>query len=128
LSFASVNDMIVGQGLAIQPVLSSIQSSGTPPSIQITFTASAVVLESSELTATVSTVSPPSFLLNQLPPLFTGATPSIAEIEVVTVTGTNFENISGVNVLSSGDTVSVGGLLFNTSMTPTLVAERVMQR
>jgi Domain of unknown function (DUF5666)/Domain of unknown function (DUF4382) len=128
LSFASVNDMIVGQTLAVQPILSSIQISGTPPPIQITFTANNVRLESSELTATVDTVSPPSFLLSQLPPLFTGATPAITEIDVETVTGTNFENISGVSALSGGDAVSVGGLLFNTATTPTMIAERVMQR
>lgn len=128
LSFASVNDMIVGQSLAVQPVISSIQFSGTPPSIQITFTASNVQLESSELTATVDTVNPPSFTLDQLPPLFTGATPAISELDVETVAGTNFENIAGVSALAGGDKVSVGGLLFNTASVPTLVAERVLLR
>lgn len=128
LSFASVNDTIVGQNLAVQPVISSIQFSGTPPSIQITFTASSVRLESSELTATVDTVDPPSFTLDELPPLFTGATPAITELDVETVAGTNFENITGVSALAGGDKVSVGGLLFNTASVPTIVAERVLLR
>ena len=128
LSFAGINDFVVGQSLAVQPLISSIKFSGTPPSIQVSFTASSVRLEASELTATVDTVNPPNFTLDQLPPLFTGATPSITEIDVETVTGTNFENITGVSALAGGDTVSVGGLLFNTTTTPTLVAERVYQR
>ncbi|HXX19897.1 MAG TPA: DUF5666 domain-containing protein [Candidatus Acidoferrum sp.] len=128
LSFASVNDMIVGQSLAVQPVISSIQFSGTPPSIQITFTASSVRLESSEVTATVDTVNPPSFTLQELPALFTSATPAITELDVETVAGTNFENVSGVSALAGGDKVSVGGLLFNTASVPTVVAERVLLR
>lgn len=128
LSFASVNDVIVGQSLAVQPVISSIKPSGTPPSIQIALTASNLQLEASELTAMIETVNPPNFMLDQLPPLFTGATPSISEIDVETVTGTNFVNLPGVSALAGGDTVSVGGLLFNTATAPTLVAERVYQR
>jgi Domain of unknown function (DUF5666)/Domain of unknown function (DUF4382) len=128
LSFASIQDMIVGQALAVQPILSSIQIDPVPPKIQITFTARNVYLQSSELTATVESVNSPSFTLDMLPPLFTGATPPITQIDVDTVAGTNFENITGVGALADGDTVSVGGLLFNTQTTPTLIAERVLQR
>ncbi len=139
LSFAGIQDIVVGQTLAIQPGAITITVAGPipisptppmppPPPINITITASNLRLESSELTATVDTVAPPSFTLDQLPPLFTGATPAITEIDVETVTGTNLENISSVSALAPGNTVSVGGLLFNTANTPTIVAERVMQR
>jgi len=128
LSFASIGDIVVGQTLAVQPTVSSIQASAGPSAIQISFTAPSVQLQSSELTATIAAISSPSFTLNGLPPLLTGATPPITEIQVDTQTGTNFENITGVSALADGDTVSVGGLLFNTASTPTLVAERVMQR
>jgi Domain of unknown function (DUF5666) len=129
LSFGGIKDMIVGQAFAVQPVISSLHVTGTPPTIQITFTASNVRLESSELTATVEAVNSSStFTLNGLPPLFTDATPAITQVDVETVTGTDFENLTGVSALTSGDTVSVGGLLFNTSSAPLLVAERVMQR
>lgn len=129
LSFASISDLMLGQTLAVQPGVTSITVSDTPPAaIQIAFTANNVQLESSELTATVAAVKSPSFTLNGLPPLFTGATPAITEIGVDTVSGTNFENITGVSALADGNTVSVGGLLFNTASTPTLVAERVMLR
>jgi len=44
------------------------------------------------------------------------------------VMGTEFENVSGVGGLSTGQKVSVSGLLFNTAMQPTLVAEEVKVR
>ncbi|HXW57455.1 MAG TPA: DUF5666 domain-containing protein [Candidatus Cybelea sp.] len=129
LSFGGINDMIVGQAFALQPVISSLDVTGTPPTIQITFTASNVRLESSEVTATVEAVNSSStFTLNGLPPLFTNATPAITQIDVETVAGTDFENLTGVGALSSGDTVSAGGLLFNTASGPLLVAERVLER
>jgi hypothetical protein len=132
LSFASVKDFVVGQTVSVQPSVSSLAVVvGPQPPLQISFTASSVSLESSEVTATVAstnaTAKPPSFTLNGLPPLFTGETPAVTEIVVDTATGTNFENgLSGVSGLSDGNTMSVGGLLFNTTSTPTLIAERVL--
>jgi Domain of unknown function (DUF5666)/Domain of unknown function (DUF4382) len=133
VSFGGIQDVIVGQELAIQPIFTSIAVSGTAPAIQITLSTNSVCLEPSELTATVATVNaqatPPNFPVNALPPLFTSATPaSIMEIQVDVVPGTDFENISGISQLTAGEVVSVGGLLFNTSTTPTLVAERVLVR
>jgi len=129
LSFASVQDLLVGQVVEFQPQL-PITISGTPPNVMFTVNASNVQLEPSHVTATVSAVSamatPPNFSLNGLPPLLTGA--GITMLQVDAVMGTDFENISGVGALSSGQTVSVSGLLFNTPTQPTVIAEEVKLR
>ena len=129
LSFASIADLMVGQSVSFQPQLPvSVSASGG--NVQLTVNASAVQLEPSQLTATVSAVnamaSPPNFDLNKLSPLFVMA--GINTIQVDTVSGTDFENISGIGALTSGQVVSVQGLLFNTPTQPTVVAEQVMQR
>jgi len=128
-TFASFTDLVVGQTVEFQPQ-APLTISGTPPNIMVTVGASNLQLEPSQFTATVSTVNagatPPNFTLNMLPPLFTGA--SITLLQVDAVTGTNFINIAGVGSLSSGQTVSVSGLVFNTATQPTVVAEDVYLR
>ena len=130
LSFASIQDLVVGQSIQFQPIPSSIMISGTAPSIQVTVGASSVQLEPSQLTATVSAVNaqatPPNFILGSLPMLYTAA--GINQIQVDAVTGTDFDNVSGVSGLSTGQTVSVAGLLFNTATQPTAVAVEVRLR
>ncbi len=39
-----------------------------------------------------------------------------------------FEDVSGLNGLAAGNTVSVKGLLFNTSGTPTLLAKAIRKQ
>jgi uncharacterized protein DUF5666/uncharacterized protein DUF4382 len=129
LSFASMTDLIVGQVVEFQPQL-PLTISGTPPNIMVTVSASNLQLEPSQITASVSTVnggaSPPNFILNGLPPLFTGA--GITIVQVDAVMGTEFDNVSGVGGLTTGQTVSVSGLLFNTPTQPTVIAEDVRLR
>jgi hypothetical protein len=62
-----------------------------------------------------------TFTLTGLSPLFTGATPPITTINVVTLSGMDFLDFPGSNSLNVGQTVSVKGLLFKTTGTPTLV-------
>jgi len=65
-----------------------------------------------------------TFTLTGLSPLFTGATPAVTTIKVVTLSEMDFMDFSGTGSLGSvavGDTVSVKGLLFNTTGMPTLV-------
>jgi hypothetical protein len=129
VSFASIQDVMVGQNIEFQPQL-PVTLAGTPPNIQVIVSASGVQLEPSQLTATVSAVNasatPANFVLGMLPPLFSGA--NISTMQVDAVTGTQFDNISGVGALSTGQKVSVAGLLFNTATQPTLVAEEVKFR
>jgi len=133
LTFLGPQDLVVGQTVEFQPILSSIKISGTPPNVTVTVGASSVQLEPSQITANVSTVNaqatPPNFVLNMLPALFTGA--NITQIQVDTVSGTDFDGINGVGALSAGQTVSVAGLLFNNSANPaqpTAVAVEVKLR
>ena len=130
LSFASLGDMMVGQAVRVHPT--SMMPSGTPPNI--TITADQIELVRSEVTGTISAINasgtPPTFTLGTLPPLFTNA--SISSIQVDVLSSTEFEsdddammNITGINNLATGNVVSVGGLLFNTATTPTLVGEKI---
>lgn len=126
LSFASIQDISVGQVVLFQPTLPiSIGPMG-----QFTIGASSITLEASEITGTVSAVNssatPPNLTLGNLPPLFTKA--SISPLQIVSVTGTEFDNVSSLAALNPSDTVSVSGLLFNTASGPVVVAEEVEKR
>jgi Domain of unknown function (DUF5666)/Domain of unknown function (DUF4382) len=126
LSFASVQDISVGQVVRLHPTLPvTIGSMG-----QITVGADAVTLEASEITGTVAAVNtsamPPNFMLGGLPSLLTKA--NITQLEVEPAMGTDFENVSGLSALNVNDTVSVAGLLFNASSGPVVIAERVEKR
>jgi hypothetical protein len=128
LGFASIQDIVVGQNVEFHPVLPAMVAAGTLPGL--TLGADSIRLESSEVTGTVMAVNaqatPPNFTLTGLPTLFTKA--GITQITVDVVSATEFENVSGLGGIQTGDTVSVGGLLFNTSGQPTDVAERVFDR
>jgi hypothetical protein len=126
LSFASVQDIFVGQVVRFHPVL-PITVGGMG---QFTIGTDSVTLEPSEITGTVSAVNasatPPNFTLGGLPPLFTKA--GVMQLEVEPVMGTDFENVSGLSGLNPNDTVSVAGLLFNPVSGPVVIAERVAKR
>lgn len=126
LSFASVQDIMVGQVVLFQP--SPPISMG--PMGQFTISADSITLEPSEVTGKVSAVNssatPPNLVLGNLPPLFTKA--SITSLPVEPVTGTVFDNISGLTAINVNDSVSVGGLLFNTASGPVVIAERIYDR
>lgn len=126
LSFASVQDIMVGQVVLFQP--SPPVSTGAMG--QFIISAASVTLEPSEITGKVSAVNasatPPNFVLGNLPWLFTKA--SITSLTIEPVTGTVYDNISGLTAINVNDSVSVGGLLFNTASGPVVIAERVYDR
>jgi hypothetical protein len=130
LSFASVQDMIGGQTVEFHPTALPPPMSAGPNPPAIVLSADSVTLEPTEITGTVEAVmaqaTPPNFDLGALPPLFTKA--GISQLEVEPVTGTEFENVSGLSGLSMGNTVSVSGLLFNTTGQPTVIAETIVLR
>ena len=68
-----------------------------------------------------------TFTLMGLSPLFTGATPPITMIKVMTLSEMHFMDFSGLGSLAVGNTVTVKGLLFNTTGTPTLVTRTVRE-
>jgi hypothetical protein len=116
-SFARGEDLLVGQDVQIRP--GTVSSSGSVPVV----TTDLVRLWPSQITAQVGTINTDTstFTLTMLSPLFAGATPPIATINVVTFSGMHFMDFQGLGSLTPGNTVSVRGLLFNTPGTPTLV-------
>jgi hypothetical protein len=117
LSFAGGADLMVGQDVQIRPGMVS-SSGGTT-----TVTTDLVRLWPSQVTGQVGNINTESgtLTLTGLSPLFTGATPPVTTINVVTLSGMDFMDFSGLGSLTVGSTVSVRGLLFNTTGAPTLV-------
>ncbi len=116
-SFSSCTDLMVGQDVQIRP--GTVTPSGGVPSV----TTDLVRLWPSQITGQVGTINTTTgtFTLTGLSSLFTGASPTITTINVVTLSKMRFEDFSGLSSLTPGNTVSVRGLLFNTPGTPTLV-------
>jgi hypothetical protein len=127
VSFTGVAGLMPGQTVAIHPSATPVVTPGPTALPLINVPADSVSLEASEITGVIGTINgagtPPDFTLITLPPLFTHS--SVSMILVDSVAGTIYINANGLADLTSGNTVSVGGLLFNTAGTPTVVAERV---
>jgi hypothetical protein len=123
LSFASGADLMVGQDVQIRPGM--VASSGGTTTI----TTDLVRLWPSQISGTVGTVnSDGTFTLTGLSPLFTGATPPITTINVVALSQMELEDFSGMSSVTAGSSISVKGLLFNTTGTPTLVTRTIRQQ
>jgi len=123
LSFASAADLLVGQDVQIHP--QTVTSAGGVTTI----TSDRIRLRPSQITGQVGTInSDGTFMLTGLSPLFTGATPAITSIKVEMVSKMSFEDVSGLSGLAVGNTVSVKGLLFNTSGSPTLLAKGIRKQ
>jgi len=116
-NFSTCTDLMVGQDVQIRP--GTVSSSGGVPSV----TTDLVRLWPSQITGQVGAINTTTgtFTLTGLSSLFTGASPTITTINVVTLSKMRFEDFSGLSSLTPGNTVSVSGLLFNTPGTPTLV-------
>jgi len=123
LSFASEMDLLVGQDVQIHPQM--VASTGGITTI----TTDRIRLRPSQITGQVGMInSDGTFTLIPLSSLFTGATPSVTSIKVIPVFEMEFEDVSGLNGLAAGNTVSVKGLLFNTMGTPTLLAKAIRKQ
>ncbi|MFZ0820462.1 MAG: DUF5666 domain-containing protein [Candidatus Acidiferrales bacterium] len=130
VSFTGVASLMPGQTVEVHPTATPVVTAGPTALPLINVPADSVSLEASEISGVVGSVNaggtPPNFMLVALSPLFAHA--SISLIQVDSVTGTIYINATGLSGLTAGDNVSVGGLLFNTPVTPTIVAERVRLR
>jgi Domain of unknown function (DUF5666) len=123
-SFAGSTDLMVGQDVQIRP--GTVMSAGGVTTI----TTDLVRLWPSQVSGKVGSIDTAtnSFTLTNLSPLFTGATPLVTTIKVQMLPFMNFEEFPNQTSLAVGNTVSVKGLLFNTSGTPTLVTRTVRDR
>ena len=121
LQFQSISDVIAGQSVEIDPVGLNASSSG------ISAATDHVRLHRTHVTATILSIAGTNLTLTNLPSFFTSA--GITQIQVQTSSSTEFEDgLSGLSGLAANDTVSVGGLLFNSTTSPVLVAEKIRQR
>jgi hypothetical protein len=120
-SFAKAGDLLVGQDVQIRPM--TVASTGGVNTV----TTDLVRLWPSQVTGQVGSIDSGkgTFTLTNLSPLFTGATPPITMITVQTLSEMSLMDFSNGNSLAVGNTVSVKGLLFNTSGTPTLVTRTI---
>lgn len=117
VSFASVNDLLVGQEVKVRALIVSTPITGT------TVTTDRVKLHMSQFSGTVASVNAPNFAVNNLPALFTSN--GINQVQVVVSSGTEFERTSGGSSLTIGNNVVLRGLLFKTAGDPILVAKKV---
>ena len=120
-SFASSADLMVGQDVQVRPGMPS--SAGGV----VTITTDLVRLWPSQVTGQVASINSNngSFTLSGLSPLFTGATPPVNTITVMTLSFMNFQDFPNQGKPAVGNTVSVKGLLFNTPTAPTLVTRTI---
>jgi hypothetical protein len=120
-SFASGADLLVGQDVQIRP--GTVTSTGGVNTV----TTDLVRLWPSQVTGQVGSInsSNGTFTLTNLSPLFTGATTPITTITVQTLSEMDMMDFSNQNSPAVGDTVSVKGLLFKTTGTPTLVTRTI---
>jgi Domain of unknown function (DUF5666) len=123
LSFMSGADLLVGQDVQVRP--GTVSSSGGTTTVMTDL----VRLWPSQITGQVGTINTDNgtFTLTGLSPLFTGATPPITTINVLTLSEMQFMDFSGLGSLAVGNTVTVKGLLFNTMGTPTLVTRTMRE-
>jgi hypothetical protein len=120
VSFASVLDLLVGQEVKVRALVVSSAATGT------TVSTDRVKLHTSQFTGTVVSISDPNFVVNNLPSLFTAN--GTSQIQVQTSSGTEFEGVSGVSALATGNNLVLRGLLFKTAGDPILVAKKVRKR
>lgn len=120
LFFQSINDVMVGQSVEVDPSGINIGSSG------ISLTTDHVRLHRTHVTASIASITGANLTLTNLPSFFTAA--GITQIHVQTSSQTNFDSVQDITGLSVNDTISVGGLLFNSSSGPVLLAEKLRKR
>ena len=112
-------------GQDVQVRAQNVSSSGGT----IALTTNLVRLWPSQITGQIGSLNADNgtFTLTGLSPLFTGATPAVTTVNVVSLSEMDFMDFSGFGSLTSGSTVSVKGLLFNTPTTPTLVTRTMRE-
>lgn len=125
-TFAGASDLFFGQ--EVQALVSGTVSSGPP----VAFTTNGVALRPSEFSANVSTLNPTtsSMTLTGLSTLFTNPPANVSQIQALTSSQTEFEELSPDNFsgLTVGSSIFAEGFLFNTTGTTgsvTLAARKV---
>ncbi len=116
-TFQGFSGLAVGQHIFLNAA--SI-GSGFP----VTLTADQIVLSTAQFSGSIRAIASPNLTIGQLNALFTGA--GISQMFVQTSSQTQFANLSnGFNSIGLSNTLSFGGLLFNTPAGPMLIAQQV---
>ena len=127
LTFTGVAGLMAGQTVEIQPAAVPVVAPGPTALPLISLSTNSVTLERSQLFGTVGAINasanPPDFTLVALSPIFAKSAVSVIDVDVVS--GTQFIDVTALGGIKVGDKVFVGGLLFNSAGTPTLVAEKI---
>jgi len=121
-SFASINDVGVGQSVLLNSTGFTAGMGGAPG----TLTTDNVMLVPTQFTGTVNTLnaSNQSFTLTGLNGLFTQN--GVSTVTVDTGANTTFSGVNGgFNGLAAGNTTTVGGLLFLGPVAPVIVSGQV---
>ena len=120
VSFGSAADLLVGQAVQVRALSAASDAAG------IVVSTDRLRLRMSQVTASVATKTGNGFTLGALPSIFTSA--GVSEIQVPASLDTSFESVSGLAALNPGDVVSLRGLLFRATSSPTLAARKVRKR
>jgi hypothetical protein len=125
LTFATNTDLGIGQTVQVTVAPGTLQESSGPggnqggggwgPPAQVSFTASAIALEPSQITGSVASIGTGSFTLGIFPNTFGPISPTFqAQAVVQTSTQTVYQGFTpdDFSALAVGDVVSVNGWLF----------------
>lgn len=127
LTFTNSAGLVAGQTVEIHPLATPVVAPGPTALPLINVSTDSVTLESSQIAGVVGTVNtsgnPPGFTLLSLSPVLAHSNISLIDVDVAA--GTTFIDAPGLGSITAGDRVFVGGLLFNTTGAPTVVAEKV---
>lgn len=137
-TFASPNDLGVGQTVQVTivpgtlsgPVSTTvINANGWGPPPALSFTASGLQLEPSQITGSISSIGSSSFVLSSFPAIFLGpwsasAVPNTRQLTVETTSQTAYQGFTtdSFSGLADNDVVSVSGWVFpqNGLLTPAI--------
>jgi hypothetical protein len=128
LTFTGISSFVPGQTVEIHPMATPVVTPGPTALPLINVSTDSVTLESTEISGIIGSMdaggNPLDFTMVSLSPLFAHASVSLIDVDTVTA-DTQYINVSGLTGLGAGDKISVGGLLFSTATSPTIVAERI---
>jgi hypothetical protein len=114
--------LLPGQTVAVQ-LTSFTPASGNTPAVAI---ADALILRFTRVTGTVDVSSPPTFSIENLPPLFGLVTPQLVQLSTGSPS-TNYDGVTGGSALGVGQTVSIRALYFGPFVATPFSAAKVRE-
>jgi hypothetical protein len=116
----SANDILPGQTVALRVTAFAAKNGATPASATVDF----VVLRFTRVAGSVSTSSPPTFGMQNLPLFFGQSVPNQVQL-AATNPSTYLDGYATPNNIAVGDNVAVRALYFGVGATPSFTAAKV---